>query len=267
MASIGKSTNGLNPLPTYNMLKFVHLFLLVILSNLLFAQDSDIDMAAEYLKNQEWQSAIDIYQSSIEANQYSGEMHYNMGVAYAELGQIGLAIWHFELAKKSGLNNEALEHNMQLVKEKRIDEIEVIPAFFLSKWWNSWRNLLSSNIWSILALLFLLAWINGLYKWKTAAIRTRRKQGFVIGIVAVALAFLFFISSWSASNQFISPNNGVLLSHTSNLRAAPDPESAAIMEIHSGIELQLQDEIGEWVKVRLANGQVGWIPLVEVGLF
>jgi len=248
-------------------MRWIILFSLLLGSNLLLGQEAGIDAGAALLKNGEWKSAIEFYDGVLESGQASGELHYNMGVAHAELGDMGYAIWHFELAKKWGLDTEALHHNLQLVREERIDEIEEIPEFFLSKWWNTWQGLLSSNLWSIISMLSLLIGIYGLYFWRTAGERTLRKKGFIGGIACSCIAILCLISAISAAKHFEKPSTGVLLSEMSNLRAAPDVQSAPILELHAGADIDVQDQIGDWIKVRLANGQEGWLPLVEVGLF
>lgn len=228
---------------------------------------TQVDKATEAIKNKQYNKAIALYQAVLDEGKISGEIHYNMGVAYAELNHVGYAIWHFQLAKRAGLDTDDLSHNLGLVKEERKDEIEVIPEFFLAKWWNGWKNLLSSNIWSMIALVFIFGGIYSLYTWRTAEGRDRRKQGFVLGIPLCLIALLCFLSALSVSDDRIRPSQGVLLSDRFDLRSAPDYDSAELLAIHAGVDVEVQDRIGDWLKVRLANGQVGWLPIKEVGLF
>ena len=228
---------------------------------------TQVEKATEALKNKQYQDAIVLYQAVLDEGKTSASVHYNMGIAYAELKQIGYAIWHFQLAEQAGLSSSELFHNLKLVKEERKDEIEVVPEFFLTKWWNSWKSLLSSNVWSILAMLLIFGGTYGLYTWRTAADRHRRKLGFTLGVPVLLMAVLCALSALSALNDRINPTQGVLLSRSFDLRSAPDYDSAELLTIHEGVEIDVQDQIGDWIKVRLANGQVGWLPNKEVGLF
>jgi len=232
-----------------------------------FTLGAQVEKATEALKNKEYDLAIQLYQAVLDEGKTSGEIHYNMGIAYAELKKLGYAIWHFQLAEKAGLTSNDLYHNLQLVKEDRKDEIEVIPEFFLTKWWNSWKGLLGSNIWSAIALIFVFGGVYGLFNWRLARDRKRRKLGFTIAIPLIILAGLCFVSALSVSEDNINPKLGVLLADNFDLRFAPDYDSAQILTIHSGVDIEVRDQIGEWIKVRLANGQVGWLPSQEVGLF
>jgi len=244
-----------------------HLFYIIIILSTPALTNAQVDKATEALKNKQYESAISQYQLVLDQGQTSPEIHYNMGIAYAELDQIGYAIWHFNLAKRAGLVSDDVNHNLRLVKERRKDEIEIIPEFFLIKWWNGWKNLLSSNTWSLLALIVVLSGTYGLYVWRTAEDRQTRKLGFIIGLPLVVLAMLCFITALSKSGDRLDPSQGVLLATNFDLRAAPDYDSAEILTIHQGVDIEVRDQIGEWIKIRLANGQVGWLPMKEVGLF
>lgn len=228
---------------------------------------TSVEEGTEAMKNKDYTKAIEVYQSILDQGQSSGELHYNIGVAHAESGVLGRALWHFHLADQAGLSTPDLQHNIQLVREQRMDEIEVIPEFFLTRWRKAWTSMLSSNAWSILALVFLLCGIGGLYLWRTAPERAQRKHGFSIGLPLMLLAIVLAWSAYSSAQDALYPTDGVLLAKQMDLRSAPDPESAGILTIHEGIDIDVQDEIGDWIKVRLLNGQEGWLPKAEVGLF
>lgn len=228
---------------------------------------TSVEEGAQAMKNMDYRNAIDIYQTLIDEGKTSGELFYNVGVAHAELGNIGSSLFNFHRAEKAGLKSEDLVHNMQLVSEQRIDEIEVIPEFFLARFWDSWRHLLGSNLWGILSLIFVVGSIYGLFLWRTAEQRSRRKKGFSFGVPLLILAVLFSITGYSSANDRMFPDQGILLAKSIDLRSAPDTESAGILTIHEGVDIDVQDEIGDWIKVRLLNGQEGWLPTTEVGLF
>ena len=237
----------------------------IVSSAILLAQD--VDRATEHMKNKEYAQAIDLYQQALDNGQTSSALHYNMGVAYAEQNNVGYALWHFLRAEKLGLSSADLEQNIQLVKEQRMDTVEEINPFFLSRWWKTWSGMLSSNIWAILSLIMVVLGIYGLYLWRTNAERQRRKQGFLGGIVLLAISILFGASAVSSANSFHNPNDGILLVESTGLRAGADDQSAILLTVHAGLEVQVQDRIGDWSKVRMKNGQIGWIPQDEIGLY
>lgn len=248
------------------MMKGLFFILLWLLMSPL-AEATSVEEGTQAMKNKEYAKAIKIYDGLVSEGQVSGELYYNLGVAHAELGNIGSALFNFHRASKTGLTTDDLLQNMQLVSEQRTDEIEVIPEFFLTRLWDVWRHLLSSNLWGVLSLVFIVGGIYGLFQWRTAKERGSRKMGFTYGIPLVLIAIILALTSRSAAKDRLVPDQGILLSKSIDLRSAPDAESAAILTIHEGADVDVQDRIGTWIKVRLLNGQEGWLPETEVGLF
>ncbi|MBT8220246.1 MAG: tetratricopeptide repeat protein [Bacteroidia bacterium] len=224
-----------------------------------------VDEASELMKNGKYQEAIEMYQLVIESGQTSPELHYNLGVAYHSQQKLGYALWHFLLAKKMGMGSAALEHNISLSREGRVDEIEIIEPFFLMRWWNNWRGMLGANTWAILSILLIISGAFGLSLWRLHTERKKRKSGFIYGVLCLTLAVISALTSISTTRQYIHPEKAILLVKNIELRSAPDKESSAIMNIHEGIEVRQLDQIGEWVKVRLQNGQTGWILKSNLG--
>ena len=44
------------------------------------------------------------------------------------------------------------------------------------------------------------------------------------------------------------------------MKSAPDAGSTDLFVLHAGVRVDLLDRVGEWRKVRLADGKVGWLP-------
>ena len=44
------------------------------------------------------------------------------------------------------------------------------------------------------------------------------------------------------------------------MRTAPGLDGEDIMVVSSGVKVKVQEEMGDWFKVRLDNAVVGWVP-------
>lgn len=225
----------------------------------------DIDQATEMMKKEQYAEAIAKYKEIIESGKTSPELNYNIGIAYHQNGELGYALWHFLLADKMGMESEALDHNIALTREKRIDDIEIIEPFFLSRWWNIWKGIMGANLWAMISLLLLSLGIFGWGTWRLHPERNLRKKGFVYGSIILILAVITAITAVSTARQYISPNHAILLVDRVELRSAPEEVSAAILDLHEGTEVRILDEIGDWVKIRLLNGQTGWLLKSDLG--
>jgi SH3-like domain-containing protein len=102
--------------------------------------------------------------------------------------------------------------------------------------------------------------IAGLVFWLFAKEREQKVRGFVAGLTLLALCILPFTLASSRINMEQNSRMAILMTSEAVLRSAPDPESAEILTIHEGLKIDLLDQISDWYKVRLQNGEEGWLP-------
>ena len=238
--------------------------LILLFPVFVFANDSTktFEEANELYQSNEFSTAIEKYES-VEAQGYrSPELYYNLGNAYFKINQPGKAILNYERALliANPDTREDIQYNLELVRKSLTDDIEVLPQFFLKRWKNILRNLASSKSWSIIALLIFWLGIGGLIVWLKGKDRQQKKIGFVAGMVVLMMSALPFFLAIDASRFEQSSELAVIMSEEVKLRSAPDEESNSIFLLHEGVSVELLDQIGAWYKVKLRNGEQGWLP-------
>ena len=247
------------------MRKLILNTLLFILPALVLASDAEkiFEEANELFKSNEFSAAIEKYEA-IEMQGYkSSELFYNLGNAYYKINKPGKAILNYERALliSTAKSRSDIKYNLDLARENLPDDIEVLPPFFLKRWKENVRQVTSSKGWSILALLFFWLGLGGFVVWLKGESRERRKIGFVVGlalIVFCAIPFYLAIDSLSVEK---SSGLAVIMTTEVNLRSAPDEVSTSTLLLHEGTSVELLDQIGEWYKVKLLNGEQGWLPM------
>jgi SH3-like domain-containing protein len=45
------------------------------------------------------------------------------------------------------------------------------------------------------------------------------------------------------------------------VKNSPDRQSSDAFVLHAGVKVRITESIGEWVRIRLADGKVGWVEL------
>jgi len=233
-------------------------FLCLALSAFGQATASLEDAAAAYLKG-DYQTAITQYEQILATGKHSEALYYNLGNSYFKSGDLGKAILNFERVLLLDANDEATLNNLGVAKLQLKDEISTIPPFFLKKWWIGLRNMASVNVWGILGLLLFWGGIAGLAFWQLAKVREKRKQGFLTGIILILLSLLPISLALSANAHSKNSDEAIILAKEVTLRSGPDNLSNEVMVLHQGTKVELLDLIESWYKVRLANGEKGWL--------
>lgn len=249
-------------------MKLVLKFTLFLLLNMTFfcveisAQDNDnlFVKANEYADSKDYQQAVSTYQQLLKSGVESAEVEYNLGNAYLNNNQIAEAILHYERAKMLAPNDADILQNLRIANERTENDVTIQPTFFLRSGWNSLKMSAASSLWSFLFLLCLFIGVAGLILWQIDKNRARRKQGFFAGVGFLLLSILFFFLAMGKASIETDSRAGIVMADKTELHTAAEANSPVLRELPEGLKVTLFDNINNWYKVKLANGEEGWLP-------
>ncbi len=245
-------------LKTINSLLFL---ILLTTAPLLANPTTDFEVANAAYQKGDYTTAITQYESILKTDTYSEGLYYNLGNAYFKTNNLGKAILYYEKALLAAPRDADVLHNLEIARAKTKDDLSSIGEFFLAAWWQSIHKSLSAGVWGVLTLLSLWAGLAGLIVWLLAGARTQKKQGFIGGIALILLSVLLYFLGNSQANFEQNSRSAIVLAKSIELKNGPDAQSSAVINIHEGLKVELLDQIGDWYKVKLRNGDEGWLPM------
>ena len=229
------------------------IFILSCISLYSFAEEDLFNHANNLYVNENYTEAIRIYESILAKELESDAVYYNMGNCYYKNKDWANAIWCYEKSLKLKKNKETIQ-NLTLVNLKIVDKIEPIPELFYKIWWKNIIQLLNPRNWQILAIfsvwMVLILWILNNYR----IIHTQKTNKILLSIALVLLCITHASLSNSTKKQ-----EGIIFSSAVVVYSAPTDNSTDLFLIHAGLKVQIIDEIGEWINIRITNGNSGWI--------
>ncbi len=226
-----------------------------------FAQDGEalLNEGSAAYEAKSYTEAINQYEQVLKTGDHSVALYNNLGSSHYQKGDFAYAVLYFEKGLKLAPFNKSILYNLNLAKEALDNDIVKIPEFFLSRIWKFVYSRLSSNTWFILSFFSLGACVYALGLWLLRTERQTKKRGFIAGVSLICLSILtFFLSQSRASFQYKS-NTAIVLPSKTPLKSAPEEANDPIMTLEPGVKLFILDQIGEYKKVKLENGQVGWV--------
>lgn len=227
-------------------------------------QTEDFQKAGESYKAQKWDAAIQQYESILEKGEHSAELYYNLGNTYFKKNQLAKSIVNYERGLILDKHNEDILYNLGLAKALCKDEIPIVEPFFLTRIWKDWRDVFSGFTWGMLALLFFWITIGCVLLYMLKSERKLKMIGFFGGILFFILSLFTLFLSLDRSQYEDQSNRVILLDIEVVLRIAPEDGAKEIETLHEGLEIKVIDQIGEWYKVKLSNGDEGWLPILSV---
>lgn len=241
---------------------FACLFLLVFTFGINFAQPNAplFDQANQAYENKKFAEASELYESILATGDFSVELYYNLGNSYYRNSELGKAILNYERALRLQPADSDIQHNLAVAQQQLVDDFSTVDSFFLNRWWNNVANSLSSSAWSIIGLVILWLGIGGLILWQIGKVREQRKRGFFAGGILLLISMIPFSLALTQQANETDSKTAIILEKEITLHSAPDAESTEILQLHEGSKVKLLDDLGEWYKVRLVNGEQGWLP-------
>lgn len=234
------------------------LFTFLFFQSLTFGNESILQAANDAYQAGQFKEAIEQYERLLPTEEQSADVHYNLGNSYFRMNQLGPAVLHFEKAALLKPRDKDILHNLRVAQTKVKTELEEIPEFFVTRWWSNTQKVMSPLGWGVFGLLLLWIGLAGLILWFRGGNRKQRKQGFVLGIILIILSILPFSLGFSLCKKMNDSGRSVVMT-TVDLKSAPDEVSESIIKLYEGTTIRLLDQIGGWQKIRLIDGEEGWL--------
>jgi len=247
------------------VLPLIFFFTTLYFFNPLFAQSEDIngmeifEEGNAFYAQKNYEEATAKYFTLLANNLESPEVYFNIGNCFFHQKEWGKAILNYERALILAPNDKNILSNLQIANDNIVDDIETVPTFFLTRWWRNIYQLTHSGIWSILGILLLWGGIGGFVRWLLGKERTQRKQGFLAGVIVMTLSFIVFALAYSSYQSQKTSGTAIIMNKETSLKTLPDEISAEILPLHEGTKVKITEKVTSWYKVRLENGEVGWI--------
>jgi tetratricopeptide (TPR) repeat protein len=236
-----------------------------------FALNLNADMGDDLFKKandhymkEEYSTAIDKYEELLEQGYKTSELYYNLGNAYFKSNMIPSAILNFERAKKLAPGDEDINFNLKIANLQTIDKITPMPEPFFREWWHGIKGILSSGMWGAASVVAFwigaFAFITFLYSGSTSI----KKISFALASVFIIVTFVSFIFAFQTYNEEVNVKEAIVFAESSYVKTSPDEASTDLVILHEGTKLTVLDSLGEWKKIKLPDGNIGWIVKTDI---
>lgn len=226
-----------------------------------YASDPDKlwDQANTAYINNDFPTAISLYETILSSGRQSGKLYYNLANAYFKEQEIGRAILNYNRALRLNPGNEDIRYNLQVAEKMTKDHIDAVPEFFVKTWLSNLRNLLSSTTWAVLSLVFLAAMLGSALFYLLSRRLVRRKIGFYGTATAFLLLVLTLCFAGIDRREAIDRTSAVVLRDAVAVKSSPNQNSTDLFILHEGTKVEISDRLNGWCEITIADGKKGWM--------
>ena len=240
---------------------FFYIALILACSHVALAQTAadEFERGNAFYRDGKYDQAATPYESILKQGLASSSLYFNIGNCYYRTGKLAPAILAYERALRLQPNDADTKHNLELVNLKTLDRIEPLPEIFFIEWLRSFSAVVPLHatarffaacwllLFAGLSLFYLLA--------NPTALRFLRGLIIVSAVVLIPLTIVLVTQIIDSRNR----TDAVIISSVVTAKTSPDAQSLDAFVAHEGLKVKLSDAVGEWTKIVLPDGKVGWI--------
>lgn len=201
---------------------------------------------------------------SVAVDWNSAGLQLNIGNCHFKLGNVALAILHYERGLRLAPGDADLQANLDLANEQVKDRIAAPPPFVLGNTWAGWRSGGDPDQWArrtlwATAILFTLLAI--------AMIARRsllRRSAWAMAGVALLWAVVCFSFAAVRHGELHDDSEAIIMAPKVDVRGEPRTGATVLFVLHKGTKVTVLQQLEGWTEVQLPNGNVGWMPPASI---
>lgn len=212
--------------------------------------------ANDAYSKEEYEAAREGYLKLLSRGYGGADVLYNLGTASLAVGDLGDAVLYLERARRAGGRGEDIEQNLEVARARQLDKVvggQTGEPFVQ-------RVALATSD-RAAGTVFLAAWIL-LFLGLTALRFLPSGRPRAVAVAVAVLGALVCLPSGAvlASHAYARTtlHEGVVLARSAPARELPREAGKVAFEVHAGLKVQLLEESGKFVRIRLPNGLEGW---------
>jgi len=179
---------------------------------------------------------------------------FNLGNACFRQNKLGLAILHYERARRIAPRDPDILANLKFAQQRLgVDEVNQ-PSQPFRRFWTNVTASRTQVEWSWMEItawwIVWLAVAGGIWlpKWRT---------GFLLA--AAMAACVWAVATAALISRITSPPEAIVLVSKAEARSAPVPLATALFPLTEGTRVAIREDRGEWWFIERADGKQGWM--------
>lgn len=220
---------------------------------------TDFNQGNEYYQSGDYQKAAECYQSALQTGYVSAELYYNLGNSYYKIGQVGRSILNYERAKRLDSRDQDIQYNLEIARLRIVDKINEPPQLFYARFWNNlagWFNLRDLGYITLgIYVLFVLLVIAQILS-RSLPIKRISKIAAIAAVVLLFFAGSLFLQRIRSD---VHKQQGIVLAEKVDATSSPSQDDTIIFTLHEGVKVTVAGRSGEYLEIKLADGNIGWI--------
>jgi tetratricopeptide (TPR) repeat protein len=244
----------------YYILLFILVFTIKAFSNELLLK------AEKAYDTRDYKEAIKDYEHLISEGYKSYQLYFNLGNAYYRNKQLGKAIYNYELARKLNPNDEDVRINLGIASAKTIDKIDAKENFFITAVKTNILSSFSTEGWAWLTIASTIVFSVFLFMLVNSGNIVLKRISLLVAFIGLTGFIVTYLLGLSALRSKSENKFAIITAKEIKIMNEPTLTASSRIALHEGTKIRVVENNGDWVLIKLDNGNEGWVKINDIGI-
>lgn len=220
--------------------------------------DKQYKHANDLYKQGNYNDAAKIYEDLLHKG-VSAQLYYNLGNIYYKQNEIGHSILNYERALRLDPSFGDAKYNLDVAKQKLVDDLDPSASFFVKRWAESITESLSTNQWAVISIITFIIALALLMLFFFSRDKNRRKLYFYISLTFFFVTFVTVVMSGVRKQQLLTHSDAIIMNGAVTIKSSPDKSGTDLFQLHEGTKVHIKSTLSNWAEIEIVNGDEGWV--------
>jgi tetratricopeptide (TPR) repeat protein len=225
-----------------------------------------LQKAEKAYDSKKYREAIEAYETLVKDGYKSYQLYYNLGNAYYRNNEIGKAIYYYELARKMEPNDEDISINLSKATARTVDKIDSRENFFINAVKTNVLSSFTTTTWAWFSIGSLALAALMFFVFVSVSSVNFKRAAFLFSMLLFVGFFITYFLGYSAMTAKYENKFAIILSREVRIMNEPTASGSSRFSLHEGTKIRVVENNGDWVLIKLDNGNEGWVKLADVGI-
>ncbi|MEO6305201.1 MAG: tetratricopeptide repeat protein [Bacteroidia bacterium] len=225
-----------------------------------------LEKAEKAYDSKKYKEAIAEYEKLVNEGYKSYQLYFNLGNAYYRNSELGKAIYYYELARKVDPNDEDVRINLGIASAKTIDKIDSKENFFISAVKTNLLSSFTTNSWAWFSISSLAVACLLFFVFVNSSILIIKRISFLISCLLVISFVVTYFLGYSALQSKVENKFAIITAKEVKIMNEPTATASSKFSLHEGTKIRVEENNGNWLLIKLDNGNEGWLKISDVGI-
>lgn len=221
-------------------------------------------MADSAYINDDFASAVAMYENILTKDGESADIYYNLGNSYYKMDNIAKAILNYEKALLLNPGDNDIRFNLELAQSKTVDKVVPKSEMFFILWAKSFTNAMSEKGWSNIGIVTFILTLFSILLYFFGKKIVLKKVGFIAAVCLFLVSVIANVCASTQKSELMKHQYAVIMSPSVTVKSTPNENGTDLFILHEGHKVMIKDNTMKgWKEILLEDGNAGWVP-VEV---